>query len=120
MSSHTINHQLPSDLGLRLGMKPGADERLQQMPPAPDVELPDEATAKDLMEFCSVSADDAAAMHAVRPHPEHDPDWWWLLRGSVAELRQRMGKTLPASGYRAWPTVPDGCEEVGRVCPEFG
>jgi hypothetical protein len=52
-------------------------------------------------------------MLAARPDPDQDRDWWWLLRGTVAELRARMDRTLSAAGYHAWPTVPRGCDAVG-------
>ena len=94
-------------------MRNGADQRLQQMPPAPDIDLPDDATARDLMEFCSVSSEDQAAMLAARPDPTRDQDWWWLLRGSAAELRSRMDRTLPAAGFQPWPTTARDAGPVG-------
>jgi hypothetical protein len=113
MNFQTTGQKIPSDLGTRLGMRPGADERLQYMPPAADIELPDDAAAQELMEFCSVAPEDQTAMLAARPDPIRDPDWWWLLRGTVAELRSRMDHTLSASGYAAWPTAPEGSGPVG-------
>jgi GNAT-like C-terminal domain/N-acyltransferase N-terminal domain len=113
MSFPTTPQQVPPDLGTRLGMRPGANERLACLPPAAPVELPDDAAARELMEFCSVPAEDQTAMLAARPDPARDPGWWWLLRGTVAELRGRMGQTLSAGGYAAWPTAPEGAGPVG-------
>lgn len=69
------------------------------------------------MEFCAIHADDQDVKVAARPDAQRDPDWWMLLRGSVAELRHRMDKPLPATGYTSWPTVPDNAGPVGMfVC----
>lgn len=113
MTSATTTATLPCDLGRRLGMNARSDTRLQQMPPASELELVDDRAVRALMEFCSIHADDQDAMLAARPDARRDPDWWMLLRGSVAELRHRMDKPLPATGYTSWPTVPDNAGPVG-------
>lgn len=114
MNSDTADRNILSGLGTRLGMRPGADLRLQQLPAtSPDVELPDDASARELMAFCSVADEDQTAMLAARPDRIRDPDWWWLLRGTVAELRSRMDQTLSANGYAAWPTAPEDSGPVG-------
>lgn len=113
MTLDTTDERVPADLGTRLGMRSGADERLQQMPPAPDIDLPDDHTARDLMAFCSARVEDQEAMLAARPDPTRDPDWWWLLRGSVGELRSRMDQTLPATGFQPWPTTARDAGPIG-------
>ncbi|HEY9292118.1 MAG TPA: acyltransferase domain-containing protein, partial [Microlunatus sp.] len=94
-------------------MRAGADQRLELMPPASELDLPDDTAARQYMDFCSIEPEDQAAMLAARPDPARNPDWWWLLRGTVAELRSRMDQTLSADGFRAWPTVPRGSGTVG-------
>lgn len=104
---------LPHDLAARLGMPPAAQNRLALMPVGSDLRLPSDAEAKSLLQFCSVGELDQAAMLQARPNPVRDPDWWWLLRGAVAELRTRMDRPLAADGYTSWPTVPEEAGPVG-------
>ena len=104
---------LPTDLGPRLGMDAAADRRLQQLPPPTDLCLVDDPAARDLMEFCAVAPDDQTAMLEARPDPCRDSDWWSLLGGCVAELRERMDKPLPSGGYVAWPLIPERAGPVG-------
>lgn len=104
---------LPRDLAARLGMPGSAQNRLALMPVGPDIRLPGDGEAVKLLEFCSVREPDRAAMLRARPDPVQHPDWWWLLRGTVAELRTRMDHPLPASGYTSWPTVPEDSGPVG-------
>lgn len=112
MTSQTTTSTMPADLAHRLGMGPTAGRRLAQMPDAPELELVDIDVARELMEFCSVQPDEADAMLAARPDPDRG-DWWHLLRGAVAELRQLMDRPLPPQGYAAWPVVPEAAGPVG-------
>lgn len=104
---------VPDDLAERLQLGVDAKERLMQMPSAPEVDLPGDVEAKELLDFCSVRGRDQSAMLAARPTPARHPQWWWLLRGAVAELREGMDSPMPANGYVAWPTVPEGAGPVG-------
>ena len=105
--------RLPHHLAARLGMRESAIDRLVLMPVGPEVRLPGDNEAKELLEFCSVRDLDEEAMLRARPDRERHPDWWWLLRGTVAELRQRMDRPLSADGYASWPTVADDSGPVG-------
>lgn len=65
------------------------------------------------MAFCSVEVEDQEAMLAARPDPTRDPDWWWLLRGSAAELRSRMDQSLSVDGFQPWPTTARDAGPIG-------
>lgn len=101
---------IPTDLASQLGLPRDAQPRLDVMP-APDVQLPDDASAERSLQRCGVGADDRAAMLAARPDPA--TAWWWLLRGTVGELRSRMDNPLPADGYVSWPTIPEAAGPIG-------
>ena len=113
MTSDASDLSLPPDLARRLGLGAAAGARLQQMPPALELRLVDDPLARELMEFCSVRPHDAEAMLAARPDPGRDGNWSLLLRGAVAELRQRMDRPLDPLGYTAWPMVPEAAGPVG-------
>ena len=112
MTASNFDH-LPHDLAARLGMPESAQDRLASMAVGPDVQLPGDDEARRLLKFCSVSEPDQVAMLSARPDPVQDPDWWWLLRGALTELRCRMDRPLTADGYTAWPTLPEGSGPVG-------
>jgi hypothetical protein len=113
MSNPTDESSMLADLAVRLGMAECAGERLRQMPVATDLELADDVTAREQLEFSSVLAGDLEAMLAARPDPEQHPDWWTLLRATVGELRQRMDRPVEATGYVAWPTVSPTAGPIG-------
>ena len=113
MTPQISTEPILADLALRLGLGAAAGSRLEQMPDAPELELVDNEVAQALMGFCSVQHDDAVAMLAARPEPGRDADWWLLLRGAIAELRQLMDRPLSPLGYTAWPMVPGAAGPVG-------
>lgn len=94
-------------------MSPGAQQRLDLMPPVADLALPGDERARELLDFCSVDEQDQAAMLLARPDSAEHSDWWWLLRGAVGELRSRMDRPMAAIGYTSWPTVPEQSGPVG-------
>ncbi len=100
-------------LAARLGMPEGAQNRIDHLPEAARVELPAAEHARSLMEYCSVSEPNQEAMLTARPDPVEHPDWWLLVLGTVAELRQRMDQPLPPLGYQSWPTVPEDSGPIG-------
>ena len=105
----------PEEPGLRqrLGLSEQSDDRLSRLPVGVEPVLPDSATSRDLMTYCAIDPDDRDAMLDARPDPERDPELWWLLRGTIAELRANMDTPLPAEGYQSWPTIPLAAGPVG-------
>jgi hypothetical protein len=110
-SDDAVTAPLPADLADRLGMASGAQGRLDALPASPQLELPADAEARELLARCAVSEADAEAMIAARPDP--GSDWAELVRGTLGELRSRMDRPLAASGYRSWPTVPEDAGPAG-------
>ena len=113
MTACSTDLTLPADLGFRLGLGAASTSRLGQMPTALELQLIDDIRARELMDFCAVQPEDADAMLAARPDPDRDADWWLLLGGVVAELRDRMDRPLAPLGYTAWPMVPESAGPVG-------
>lgn len=101
------------NLRQRFSLSEGAGARLNRLPAGTEPALPDSATARDLMTYCAIRRDDQVAMLDARPDPERDPELWWLLRGTTAELHANMDTPLPAEGYESWPTIPAAAGPVG-------
>ncbi|GIL30167.1 acyltransferase domain-containing protein [Actinocatenispora comari] len=77
----------------------------------PDLPLPDEAAARRLLTLLDIPAGDHAEALAAAPHPDRDPQLWWLLQHGRRLLGQRLGDQSPLA---SWPELPERLGAAGR------
>ena len=113
MTSHLTTSPVLADLALRLGVGATASARLGQMPDAAELVLVDDpaALADAGSAQCSPTTPGRCWLHGRSQVAIED--WWLLLRGAVAELRQLMDRPLTPLGYTTWPVVPEAAGPVG-------
>lgn len=77
----------------------------------PDLPLPDETQARRLLTLLDIPAGDHAEALAAAPHPDRDPQLWWLLQHGRRLLGQRLGDQSPLA---SWPELPERLGAAGR------
>ncbi len=82
--------------------------------PGRQVDLPDDASADQLLsDFAALEADRVECL-AARPDPVRHPELWWVLTAMVDELIRVMDTPIPIEGFQAWPALPASTGPVGR------
>ncbi|BCJ30208.1 acyltransferase domain-containing protein [Actinocatenispora sera] len=77
----------------------------------PDLPLPGETQARRLLTLLDIPAGDHAEALAAAPHPDRDPQLWWLLQHGRRLLDQRLGDQTPLA---SWPELPERLGAAGR------
>lgn len=77
---------------------------------APELVLPDDRAAADLLERMAVGAEDRASTLAARPDPARHPALWWVLERVYHDVLATMGE--PPTGW--WLALPASTDPLGR------
>lgn len=77
---------------------------------APELVLPDDRAAADVLEQMAVGAADRACTLAARPDPERHPALWWVLERVYHDVLATMGE--PPTGW--WLALPESTGPLGR------
>jgi hypothetical protein len=103
-----------ADVGRRLSLPSDAIDRLApvQKRGGPEVALPDDALAEQLLAAMAVDGADREATLTARPDERSHPELWWVLDRSFRLLLAQMGQRR--AGNPGWAPLPETCGPIGR------